>query len=65
MTDDRSIRFGILDCGFEQKEQRYLIRDFGLRPLRAVGSIYEPEAGGAIMAYTPEGWRISDIDGKI
>jgi len=27
----------------------------GLRPLRAVGSIYEPEAVGDIGAYTPEG----------
>jgi len=27
----------------------------GLRPLRAVGSIYEPEAVGAIGAYAPEG----------
>ena len=31
------------------------IKEFGLRPLRAVGSIYEPEAGGAIGAYAPEG----------
>jgi len=29
----------------------------GLRPLRAVGSIYEPEAVGAIGAYAPEGMR--------
>jgi hypothetical protein len=29
----------------------------GLRPLRAVGSIYEPEAVGAIGAYAPEGRR--------
>jgi len=30
----------------------------GLRPLRAVGSIYEPEAVGAIRAYAPEGmWK--------
>ena len=35
------VRFGFLDCG--------------LRPLRAVGSIYEPEAVGAIRAYAPEG----------
>jgi hypothetical protein len=27
----------------------------GLRPLRAVGSIYEPEAVGAIGAYAPGG----------
>jgi len=27
----------------------------GLRPLRAVGSIYEPKAVGAIGAYAPEG----------
>ena len=39
--------FGILDCG--------------LRPLRAVGSLYEPEAGGGIgaypPAYKPTGWK--------
>jgi hypothetical protein len=29
-------------------------RDFGLLPLRAVGSIYEPEAGGAAGAYAPD-----------
>ena len=29
----------------------------GLRPLRAVGSIYEPEAVGAKGAYAPEGMR--------
>jgi NADPH-dependent glutamate synthase beta subunit-like oxidoreductase len=29
--------------------------EVGLRPLRAVGSIYEPEAVGAIGAYAPEG----------
>jgi len=29
----------------------------GLRPLRAVGSIYEPEAVGAMGAYAPEGMR--------
>ncbi len=29
----------------------------GLRPLRAVGSIYEPEAGGAMGACAPEGRR--------
>ncbi len=29
----------------------------GLRPLRAVGSIYEPEAVGVIGAYAPEGMR--------
>ena len=34
------------------------ILDFGLRPLRAVGSIYEPEAVGAIEACAPEGLRI-------
>jgi hypothetical protein len=27
----------------------------GLRPLRAVGSLYEPEAVGASGAYAPEG----------
>ena len=35
------------------------ILDFGLRPLRAVGSIYEPEAGGAIGASAPEGFVVS------
>ena len=29
----------------------------GLRPLRAVGPIYESEAIGAIRAYAPEGMR--------
>ena len=46
------------------------IVDFGLRPLRAVGSIYEPEAVGAIrayppackpMAYKPTGWPLSEL----
>ncbi len=32
--------------------------EFGLRPLRAVGSLYEPEAVGAIGAYAPEGFQI-------
>jgi len=27
--------------------------EYGLQPLRALGSIYEPEAGGAKMAYPP------------
>ena len=31
--------------------------EVGLRPLRAVGSIYEPEAVGVIGAYAPEGMR--------
>jgi hypothetical protein len=35
------------------------ILDCGLRPLRAVGSIYEPEAAGAIGAYAPEGFVVS------
>ena len=48
MTDDRGRMTENLECG--------------LRPLRAVGSIYEPEAVGAIEAYAPEGsqnaeWR--------
>ena len=34
--------------------------EMGLRPLRAVGSIYEPEAIGAIKAYAPEGMRSAD-----
>ena len=47
MTGDRGFRFSILDCG--------------LRPLRAVGSIYEPEAVGAIGVYAPEGMRKSEV----
>jgi len=44
---------------------RFRILDFGLRPLRAVGSIYEPEAGGAIVAYAPEGFWIEEMkDGE-
>ena len=35
----------------------------GLRPLRAVGFIYEPEAGGAIEAYAPEG-RWNEVIGE-
>jgi hypothetical protein len=36
------------------------IWDCGLRPLRAVGSVYEPEAVGAIGAYASEGmWNDS------
>ncbi len=31
--------------------------EFGLRPLRAVGSVYEPEVVGAIGAYAAEGRR--------
>jgi hypothetical protein len=31
--------------------------EVGLRPLRAVGSTYEPEAVGVIRAYAPEGMR--------
>ena len=33
----------------------------GLRPLRAVGSIYEPEAVGAIGACAPEGMGKSEV----
>jgi hypothetical protein len=33
----------------------------GLRPLRAVGSVYEPEAVGAIWAYAPEGRRNGEM----
>jgi len=53
---------------------KFPIADFGLRPLRAVGSLYEPEAGGVIGAYSPtrrarvyepeaapEGFRIGGI----
>ncbi len=39
--------FGVLNCG--------------LRPLRAVGSLSEPEAVGAIGAYAPEGFWICGI----
>ena len=40
-------------CYIEQKSE------CGLRPLRAVGSICEPEAAGAIGAYAPEGmWNV-------
>jgi DNA mismatch repair protein MutL len=34
--------------------------EFGLRPLRAVGSTYEPEAVGGIEAYAPQGSRNSE-----
>jgi CheY-like chemotaxis protein len=33
--------------------------EIGMRPLRAVGSVYEPEAVGGIGAYAPEGMRPS------
>jgi hypothetical protein len=43
MTNDRTIEFGGVR---------------GFQPLRAVGSIYEPEAIAPIGAYTPEGsWK--------
>jgi hypothetical protein len=38
-----------------------LISECGLRPLRAVGSLYEPEAVGTIGAYAPEGMRNVDL----
>ena len=35
----------------------------GLRPLRAVGSLYEPEAVRAIGAYAPEGrWKNTEVE---
>ena len=44
------------DLGIERAEDgEYKNLECGLRPLRAVGSIYEPEAVGAIGAYAPEG----------
>ena len=58
------LRFRIAD--FVAKAQRVdsgiRMWECGLRPLRAVGSIYEPEAGGAIEAYAPEG-RWNEIYG--
>ena len=40
----------------EEKKPEGIDLEFGLRPLRAVGSIYEPEAIGA-FAYVPAGKR--------
>jgi len=40
----------------KRRSQRELISECGLRPLRAVGSIYEPEAIGA-FADAPAGMR--------
>ena len=48
MTDDRGQRT-------EGRGHRSRKVECGLRPLRAVGSLYEPEAVGAIGAYAPEG----------
>ena len=45
----------MVDQKTEERGQRDLISEFGLRPLRAVGSLYEPEAVGATGAYAPEG----------
>ncbi len=54
----RSTSFEERPGGLEVKKERYKGRqghfDFGLRPLRAVGLLYEPEAD-------PEGFWISDF----
>jgi hypothetical protein len=44
-----------IECGSGNREE------CGLRPLRAVGSIYEPEAIGDIGAYAPEGSGKAEI----
>jgi hypothetical protein len=44
------------ECGSGNAEVGMRKWECGLRPLRAVGSLYEPEAGGA-CAYAPEGRR--------
>jgi hypothetical protein len=40
----------------KRRSQKELISECGLRPLRAIGSIYEPEAMGA-FAWAPAGMR--------
>jgi len=44
----------MVDQKTDERGQRDLISEFGLRPLRAVGSRYEPEAIG-VYAYAPVG----------
>jgi len=46
---------GKIEFGIRNAEGGKGNSECGLRPLRAVGSIYEPEAVGAIGAYAPEG----------
>ena len=46
---------GKIEFGIRNAEGGKGNSECGLRPLRAVGSIYEPEAIGAIGAYAPEG----------
>jgi len=46
---------GKIEVGIRNAEGGKGNSECGLRPLRAVGSIYEPEAVGAIGAYAPEG----------
>jgi hypothetical protein len=48
---------GNAECGMPQ----FGVLDCGLRPLRAVGSIYKPEAVGAIRVYAPEGFWIGSV----
>ncbi len=44
------------ECGMRNGGFRSRNLECGLRPLRAVGSIYEPEAIG-VYVYAPEGMR--------
>jgi len=65
MTEDRCQRAEVRGQMSEGREHGAEGIEGGLRPLRAVGSIYEPEAVGDIgayppackpMAYKPTGW---------
>ena len=49
------------ECGIQNAECGSGNAECGLRPLRAVGSIYEPEAVGGIGAYDPERRRKSEF----
>ena len=60
-SEDRKQRS---DDGGQWSESRGQKLEFGLRPLRAVGSIYEQEAAGAIGAYAPEGMMMSELQVK-